>query len=77
MKNSITTSLLVIGLAGLAAGCASHPSGGTAPQALYNPAIGYTPPVNYSVPVYSPTVIHFTGSGMGAIQAGLMNNMRR
>jgi hypothetical protein len=76
MKKPVKTIVLAFGLAVIATGCATHQSSGTMPQALYTPGVGYHPNF-YSQPVYSPPTIHYTGSGVGAIQAGLMNNMGR
>ncbi len=37
----------------------------------------YTSSVCYNQSSYAPPTIHYTGNGMGAIQAGLMNNLGR
>ena len=75
MKKLAKTIVLAAGLAVFVTGCATKQSSGTMPQALYTPGVGYTPNV-YSPP--PPTTIHYWApSGIGAIQAQLMNNMGR
>ena len=39
------------------------------------PAYGYSP--GYQPIIATPTTIHYSGTGIGAIQAGLMNNLGR
>lgn len=74
-------SVIVICLLALSSvfftGCATNQSSGTMPQALYtSPA--FTPGVAYTPNVYSPPTIHYWApSGIGSIQAGLMNNLGR
>jgi hypothetical protein len=50
-----------------------NPSGlaGVVPVPVFTPSQGYQPTY------YAPPTIHYTGSGIGAIQAGLMNNLGR
>jgi len=71
------TFILLGGLvAALGGGCATHNAAGVAP---FTPLYGtvYTPVVpSYSVPSYSPPVMHYYGSGISGIQASLMNHMR-
>jgi hypothetical protein len=76
MKNLVKTILLTVGLIVIVTGCATRQSSGTMPQALYTPQ-AFTPSVGYTQNFYSPPTIHYTGSGVGAIQAGLMNNLGR
>jgi len=40
------------------------------------PVPAYTSGVTYQPYAYTPPTIHYTGSGVGGIQAGLMNHMR-
>ena len=77
MKKLVKMIALAVGLVALVPGCATHQTSGTVPQAFYTPSIGYHPSV-YAQPVYSPPTIHFWApSGVGAVQAGLMNNLGR
>ena len=76
MKKLTKAIVLAVGLAVIATGCATHQSSGTTPQALYTSPV-FNPGVRYTQTFYSPPTIHYTGSGIGAIQAGLMNNMGR
>lgn len=44
---------------------------GLMPVPVYTPSAGYNPTF------YAPPTIHYAGNGVGAIQAGLMNNLGR
>jgi len=76
MKNLVKTIVLAVGLAVIVTGCTTHQSSGTMPQAFYT-SPSFNPSVGYTQNFYSPPTIHYSGSGVGAIQAGLMNNMGR
>jgi hypothetical protein len=79
MKTKYATTMkaaLLLGVTAIApllTGCATSRTTGVAPQALYGGPNVYPPVQTYKFT--PPPTVHYYGSGLGAIQSGLMNNL--